>query len=439
MSLGGFVRRTAFWHDDKKNNDGYIRAQYDQVMRAIDDPAYALAMQQSNLAEYLEYMTRHSSFYSKYSATEDLLSFPVMKKLQLIEHHDAMVIDPADIPHQRGDLYIQRTSGSTGIPFAVPQDTRKRQRRIAEVKALSALNGYESHEPLAQCRVWTKWQYKTSNQSKQENIFPVNVLNVDDDSLAEVCELIRKNRIVAIRGYASWFTGLMNHLKTHEHDIPKLKTIKVCITHSEALEEATRDYLGKTLGCNMCECYANEECGIFGQQKTGSRSYELNNTGYVFELLKLDSDEPAGYGELGRIVVTDLHQRAFPVIRYDTGDTGIFSPMGPDSPLPHLEKIYGRKLDLVFDSEGKPIHPMSFNRILKNLPSIRQWQFAQMTETSYELRLIVSPEFAESSCVEEIRSFLGERADLKFVYVDEIPRLKNGKFRSVVCEWDKDK
>lgn len=437
MSFAGFLKRTAFWHDDAKNNDGYIRAHYDQITRAIHDLDYALAMQQSNLGEYLEFMTKHSSFYSKFAATEDLSSFPVMKKLQLIENHASMAIALENIPHQKGDLYIQRTSGSTGIPFAMPQDTRKRQRRTAEVKALSALDGYESHEPLAQCRVWTKWQYKTSDQAKRENIFPVNVLNVDDGSLAEVCELIRKNRIVAIRGYASWFTGLMNYLKAHKEDISKLKTIKVCITHSEALDESTRSYLHNTLGCNMCECYANEENGIFGQQKIGSRSYELNNTGYVFELLKLDSDEPAAYGELGRIVVTDLHQRAFPVIRYDTGDTGIFSPAGPNSPLPRLEKIYGRKLDLVYDSEGKPIHPMSFNRILKNLPSIKQWQFAQTSETSYELRLIVSQEFEESSCVDEIASFLGDNANMKFVYVDEIPRLKSGKYRSVVQEWDK--
>ena len=39
-------------------------------------------------------------------------------------------------------------------------------------------------------------------------------------------------------------------------------------------------------------------------------------------VLKLDSDEPAEPGELGRIVVTDYYNKTFPMVRYDTGDTG---------------------------------------------------------------------------------------------------------------------
>lgn len=39
--------------------------------------------------------------------------------------------------------------------------------------------------------------------------------------------------------------------------------------------------------------------------------------------LKMDSDEPAEDGELGRIVITDLYNYAFPILRYDNGDTAI--------------------------------------------------------------------------------------------------------------------
>lgn len=437
MSFGGFIRRTIFWHNDAKNNDGFIRGQYDQINRSLADPFYAKSLQDRYLAAMLEYMTTYSPYYFPFHNTVDLKSFPVMTKQDLIIHHNEMAIDPSIIPYQKGDLYIQKTSGSTGIPFSMPQDTRKRQRRIAEIKAFSALDGFESHEPMIQCRVWTKWQNKSPKQAHRENIYPVNVLTVDDESLANVCKLIKTKNIVAIRGYASWFTSFMNYLKCHAEMISALQTLKVCITHSETLDERTREYFQKNIECKICECYANEENGIFGQQKINSHSYELNNTGYVFEILKLESNEPAEFGELGRIVVTDLHQRAFPVIRYDTGDTGIFSPVSPQSPLPRLEKLYGRKLDLVYDSHGKPIHPMSFNRILKNFDSIKQWQFAQTGRTTYELRVVASPDFLQSSCEKEIESFLGSDAKLKFVYQESIPILKSGKHRSVVCEWKK--
>lgn len=435
MSFGGFIRRTLFWRNDSKTNDGFIREQYKQINKSLADPSYTENLQKHYLAAMLEYMTTHSSYYSSFHSVADLKLFPVMTKQDLIAHHDEMAIDPSVIPYQKGDLYIQKTSGSTGIPFSMPQDTRKRQRRIAEIKAFSALDGYESHEPMAQCRVWTKWQSKTSKQALRENIYPVNVLTVDDESLTNVCGLIKAKHIVAVRGYASWFTSFMNYLKRHTEMIPFLHTLKICITHSETLDERTREFFQNSIGCNICECYANEENGIFGQQKIGSHSYELNNTGYVFELLKLDSNDPAEFGELGRIVVTDLHQRAFPVIRYDTGDTGVFSPVSPSSSLPRLEKLYGRKLDLVYDTNGKPIHPMSFNRILKNFDSIKQWQFAQTSESTYELRVVASSDFSQSSCEKEIEAFLGQDAQLQFVYQESIPVLKSGKHRSVVCEW----
>lgn len=37
----------------------------------------------------------------------------------------------------------------------------------------------------------------------------------------------------------------------------------------------------------------------------------------------MDSDEPAEPGELGRIVITDLFNYAFPILRYDNGDTAV--------------------------------------------------------------------------------------------------------------------
>lgn len=439
MSFGGFIRRRRFWHADAKNNNGYIKEHYDVVTRALSDASFAEAKQAEYLQEMLEFMTAHSPFYARYNARGCLATFPVMKKAQLIQHHDEMAVPVEAIPHQQGPLYIQKTSGSTGVPFSMPQNTRKRQRRVAEIKAFSAFCGYDSHEPMAQCRVWTKWQSKTSKQARTENIYPVNVLNVSDDSLAETCELVRQRRIVAIRGYASWFTSLMNYLKRTPEALPKLASLKVCIPHSEALDEKTRAYFNDVVGCAMSECYANEECGIFGQQACGSHTFQLNNTGYVFELLKLDSDEPAAFGELGRIVVTDLHQRAFPVIRYDTGDTGIFSPAAPGSALPQLEKLYGRVLDLVFDSNGVPIHPMSFNRVLKNFDHIQQWQFAQLGQARYELRVVADKGFDSRACYDEVASFLGANAQFAIRCVEHIPTLKSGKHRSVVCEWDKAK
>ena len=49
-------------------------------------------------------------------------------------------------------------------------------------------------------------------------------------------------------------------------------------------------------------------------------------------------------GELGRIVVTDFYNKAFPMIRYDTGDTGIYQEVIDEKGRKHgyFTEIYGR-------------------------------------------------------------------------------------------------
>ena len=46
--------------------------------------------------------------------------------------------------------------------------------------------------------------------------------------------------------------------------------------------------------------------------------YTVDLYNFYIEMLSLDSDEPVKPGELGRIVVTDFYNKAFPMIRYDT-------------------------------------------------------------------------------------------------------------------------
>ena len=69
--------------------------------------------------------------------------------------------------------------------------------------------------------------------------------------------------------------------------------------------------------------YANEENGVLACTRPDGQVLHLNRASYHFEFLKLDSDEAESPGRLARVVLTDLHNRAMPMIRYDTGDLAI--------------------------------------------------------------------------------------------------------------------
>jgi len=91
--------------------------------------------------------------------------------------------------------------------------------------------------------------------------------------------------------------------------------------------------------------------------------------GVVVEILALNRDQPAEPGEIGRIVVTDLHNRAMPIIRYDTGDVGAFATTSDGAPDPdRLAIVEGRRLDRIYAADGHPVSSFIFYKAIWSTP-----------------------------------------------------------------------
>jgi phenylacetate-CoA ligase len=165
--------------------------------------------------------------------------------------------------------------------------------------------------------------------------------------------------------------------------------------------------------------------------------FYLNHASYIFEILKFDSNEPAEFGELGRIVITDLYNYAFPIIRYDTGDIGKFEkPNEYSNGYPVLAKLYGRRYDLIYTTDCSPIHPITFGRELKHYSEIVQWQFIQKAEKEYILNVqLRANKLDEEDVINQLKNIVGSDSEIAINYVDDIPVLSSGKRKPVVNEW----
>lgn len=431
MSIGGFIRRNLYWSSDFLLGSP-VGVHYSDIRKILNNPVVGEKRQKDHLNRLIEFSVKNSKYYSKF-ACRDFASFPVMNKTLLRENYESIKVEQEVIPHHKGIMHIQRTSGSTGTPLAVPLDKRKRNRRIAELKYFGKIAGFNSHERLAQLRIWTKWQSKTKLQSFRENIFAVDCSRIDDKMLSELCTLIRSKKITAIWGYASWYDKLVEFIERYSIKLP---SIKVAIAGSEMLQPTTREKLKRLLNCSVISRYSNEEQGILGQDRDDDEQYYLNHASYYFEFLKIDSDNKAEPGEICRIVITDLFNYAFPMIRYDTGDTGVYVEGNRNTAgFPVLRKIYGRLLDLVYDTKGTAIHPMTLARILKNYDEIKLWQFIQKSQSTFELKLNLTADINLPDCISQLKEIFGEDSQITISLVDEIPVLSSGKRKPVVNEW----
>lgn len=440
MDVRAEYLRNKFWKEDECKGSPIGKPYKEVEFIQTHTLEAAWPLRKRKLHELLDFARDNTLFYKEYDGY-NLNSFPVMSKAMLIEHHDEIVVNPEKIPGQEGPVFIQRTSGSTGTPLAMPQDTRKRQRRVAEIKYMVGQLGYQSHEKMIHLRTWDNLTRKPEDMEEKDNIYPFDIKNLSEDRLKLLCNLINEKKAVYLRGYASTFGKIAEVALRYGYTFPSLKLV---VATSESLEDETRQAAQKAFGCNIVSQYANEECGILAQesiptQPTDNKMY-FNWAGYYIEVLKMNEDAPAEYGEIGRIILTDFHNHAFPVIRYDTGDTCLLLPPDEKSNgYPVLGKLYGRRFDLTYATDGSPIYPLAYGRILKNYDVISSWQFVQKGVKDYNLVLVLKHEDEKhvADMVGQIKSFLGEDANISVNIVDEIPLLRSGKRKPVKNEWIK--
>lgn len=440
MNLLSSVLRYNFWVRDYLKG-GEIRSHYLDIRFLHRNSASVQKKREQMLSELLHYAVCNTKYYQDIKVVE-WAQFPIVNKNVFQEHFEEILVSEENNPWQQKNkkYHIQRTSGSTGTPFAIPQDSRKKKRRLAELKYFGEIVGFKSHEKLVQLRIWTKWQTKTKMQSFWENIVPFDISNLNDENLQNLCDVINKTKAKCLRGYASSFDLLSRYIAKCHLELP---SVKIIIAGSEALFDSTRELVNKNIGCDIISQYANEENGILAQEEVGDSEHRfyLNEASYFFEVLKLDSDEPARYGEIGRLVITDLFNYAFPVIRYDNGDNCVME-WDEKKRRPYISKLYGRRLDLIYNIKGEPIFPMALARILKNYDEIRQWQFIQQSSEKYKL-LLVSNNGKElrpsvkNDILFHLMEILGMDAEILIEYQNEIPVLNSGKRKPVVNLWKK--
>lgn len=75
--------------------------------------------------------------------------------------------------------------------------------------------------------------------------------------------------------------------------------MKAILPISESMPSEVRRNLERIFNCTVRSWYSNEENGIMGLQREEDESYYIDSESYYYEILKLDSDEPAEPGELG--------------------------------------------------------------------------------------------------------------------------------------------
>jgi len=208
---------------------------------------------------------------------------------------------------------------------------------------------------------------------------------------------------------------------------PKRPT-KVIVLTGEPVYPYQRRGIERAFHCPVVEEYGNGELGSMAFQCTeGALHITVEN---VF-LESVPLEPPVG-GTGGRVLATQLRNRLFPLIRYETGDVGVVGaePCRCGRGLPTIQ-VLGRTEEVLMGSDGAALARPSVERFLGAVPRSLQGRVQVVHPAPGRLVLRIErdrdlrEDLREPTAVAE--GVFGRGWQIEAAAVDRLPRLRSGK------------
>jgi phenylacetate-coenzyme A ligase PaaK-like adenylate-forming protein len=171
------------------------------------------------------------------------------------------------------------------------------------------------------------------------------------------------------------------------------------ITTSEPLTESVRREIEETWDVPVANGYAATEAPLMASSAAEHDDLLINEDVVVLEIVD-ENDRPVPPGTPGaKVLLTNLVNRALPLIRYELSDT--VTPAGDEPPLPYpyrrVSRVDGRSVDVLYlprEGGGQvAVHPFRLGTCFGRLHDVRQFQVVHH-ERGITVRLVARPDAA---------------------------------------------
>jgi phenylacetate-CoA ligase len=352
----------------------------------------------------------------------DLQAFPILTKADIRRYERDLLSSAFDI----STLRVKRTSGSTGVPLTIRMDEPAVQWKTACTIRSDEWSGYRLGQRVA--KVWGNPEYRQFGwKGRLRNILfdramYLDTLNLTDERIAEFAHRLRRYRPGLIFGHAHSLYLLACWLK--KAGVSDIQPNGI-ISTAMLLHDWQRTFIEQVFDCKVTNRYGCEEVSLIASECERHQGLHLNADSIFAELP--DND--------GKLLVTDLSNRAMLLIRYQVGDVVVGSgrscPCGRG--LAMIERVEGREADYVLTPSGRLISGISLTENFALLiPGTAQMQIVQESLHSLRIRLVVGNDFGTTSrhkIAELIAETFGPGVQHEIEIVDAIPQEPSGKYR----------
>ncbi len=419
---------------------------WQRCLREIEEsPAAEIAGQ--SLASLLSHAVANVPYYRDLGIPENrLAAFPLLSRRTLRTQFARLKSDDIDSRRWRRTS----TGGSTGEPVWILQDQDFLAWDYAtEMYCTRAFRGMPYREYLRSRRVaiWHRRRLcPSANFMKRlgvrligQVIYVEPYLVYSEERLTTQLRRINRHRPEVILAFAGTAYQLARHARRMGIAMHRPRFV---VTSVEMLFPPMRETIQDVFGCPVYNQYGAAEVGTVASECSQGSLHLLSFANHV-EVLNPDGS-PTPPGEVGRIVVTPLHNLAMPLIRYDIGDVARVSsrPCTCGSPLPTLGEIQGRIVHQFVRPDGRLVFGGNFIAMFYEHDWIAEFYILQ--EDVDRIRIIYTrapgrsiPEGATDRLTRVVRRMMGDGCHVVWEEGGLIPKSPYGRHlhaRSLVWE-----
>jgi phenylacetate-CoA ligase len=232
--------------------------------------------------------------------------------------------------------------------------------------------------------------------------------------------------------YPSNILALAQMFREKNWQLPSLKEIR---TISEPVSEDMRKICREVWGVPVKDVYSSQEVGYIALQCPEFEYYHIQSETVLVEVLD-EKNNPCLPGQIGKVVVSTLHNFAMPFIRYELGD---YAEVGEPCPcgrgLPVLTRILGRQRNMMITPDGRKYWPSFPSTLLTQVVPLRQIQIIQKDLERLTVNLVTDRELLEDErtrLIDGLRSQLSYPFQISLCYVKSIERSRSGKYEDFI-------
>jgi phenylacetate-CoA ligase len=253
--------------------------------------------------------------------------------------------------------------------------------------------------------------------------------NLSDEDLGGYIRAISDYEPFLLEGLPLYMYTLAKHIIRNNLTVPGVGVVK---PFGGSMTPRMKEVIGRGFGCPVFDTYGCSEMGFIACDCEGHEGLHVFMDLYHVEVCR--NGKLVEPGELGKLYITDLTNRAMPWIRYEVGDVGRYflDDHGCRRKSFRLQ-VEGRVEDTLTNSEGEFFTSDQVFDFFHGLDGVDNFQLLEKSAGTFDLLLVPNngADLDKEGIAGAFRDFFDADASVKAFTVNSIKAEDGGKFRFV--------